>query len=218
MENVLIGSSTSRLISATLADESTPPERKTPTGTSLIIRRSIERSSRCRTSAAQSIDIAVVVGAMRPADPRSVCGACGPPRLHEHRRARGPACRHPRTASAAAARPRTSGSAPARPRSTSWRGTSGSSALISEANANVRPSSNQYSGLIPSRSRATSSRRSCARPRCANANMPTRRSHHRRAVLLVQVDQHLGVAAASGRRGPALEVAAQRLRGCRSHR
>ena len=54
----------SRLISATLVDESTPPERNTPTGTSLIIRRSIERSRRKRSSASQSTAIAVELRAV----------------------------------------------------------------------------------------------------------------------------------------------------------
>jgi hypothetical protein len=48
-ENVRTGSLMSSLISATFVDESTPPDRKTPNGTSLIIRLAIEPRSSSST-------------------------------------------------------------------------------------------------------------------------------------------------------------------------
>ena len=48
VEKVRIGCDERSAISATLVDESTPPDRKTPNGTSDIIRFSIESASNSR--------------------------------------------------------------------------------------------------------------------------------------------------------------------------
>ena len=60
IENVLTGSRGSSAIAATTADESTPPERKAPSGTSAIIRRRTAARIASRISSCSSSAVATV--------------------------------------------------------------------------------------------------------------------------------------------------------------
>ena len=138
------------LIRATLVEESTPPDKKTPTGTCSssggrsIVRDGIQvpRPSRCRPSRTGH-------------DPGS-----GPV---AHRRARTPAVTTIVCAGASLLTPENNvrGGGPAQTQvvrdatgSISRRRVSGSLVLINEVNANRFPSSKKYNGLMPIRSRA----------------------------------------------------------------
>ena len=100
-------------------------------------------------------------------------------------------------------------------------GSSGSSSSASAPSANEsvpsRVRRRRAASCRPGRARAAAG--AARRPRARSANMPCRERHAVRALLLVEVDDHLGVAAACANRWPApLEVARAAPGSCRSRR